>query len=251
MRALLALALALAGAGSAQAHTEALFRQIDFEQHLDAPLPRGARFADESGRAAALSDYYGGAPLVLVLGYLDCPNLCSLVLAGAGEALAKTGLAPGADYRALFVSIHPGDTPAHAALKKAQYLPAAERDGWRFLTGDAASIAALARAAGFRYVYDKDIGEYAHPAGLVVVTPDGRISRYFFGVRFQPWQLRLALAEARQGRAGSLADRLLLLCYHYDPQAGRYSLAVMNGLRAASVLFLAAVGALIWRARKP
>jgi protein SCO1/2 len=252
IRAVVAMLIVFAAvaANVGHAHTEALFRQVDFEQHLDAALPRDARFLDEHGRAVTLSDYYGGAPLVVVLGYLDCPNLCSLVLVGAAEALAGTGLAPRQDYRALFVSIEPRDSPAQARAKRAEVLPGARGAGWHFLTGSAPSIAALARAVGFRYVYDAEIHEYAHPAGIVVMTPEGRISSYLFGVRFPPWQLRLALAQAASGRSGSLADRLLLLCFHYDPQAGRYNVAIMNGLRAGSLVFLVAGGIFLWRFRR-
>jgi protein SCO1/2 len=243
------LALLVATHG-ALAHTEGLFKQVDFEQRLGAVIPQDVRFVDDQGHAGALGSALGRAPVVLVLGYLDCPNLCATVLAGASEALVKSGLAAGQDYRALFVSIDPRDGPAKAAAKKAVYLPAGAAGAWTFLTGTRESIAALARSVGFRYVYDAEIDEYAHPAGFVVLAPDGRVSRYFFGVRYQPWELRLALSEAAGGRIGTLRDRLLLLCYHYDPQAGRYNFAIMNGLRAGSFLFLLAAGGWLWRKRR-
>src|SRR4051812_775965 len=158
------------------AHTEDMFKHVDFEQRLGSTIPRATRFVDDTGRQESISDASAGAPLVLVLGYLDCPNLCATVLAGASEALLKSGLKPGSDYHAAFISIDPRDDASKAAARKVQFLPQAARPGWRFLTGSEASIDAVARAIGFRYVYDKSIDEYAHPAGFVVVDPQGKVS---------------------------------------------------------------------------
>lgn len=233
----------------AQAHTNTAdaFR---FEQRLEAPLPRELPFADESGRTTALGDRMNKAPLVLVLGYLHCPNLCATTLSGVMEALARSGLRPDQDYRALFVSIDPRDTPFDAAAAKAERIPQAQRAAWRFLTGSEASIRSLAQAVGFHYAYDARRREYAHPAGFVVVAPGGTIARYFPGVRFEPRALRSALADAAQGRAGTFASDLLLLCHQLDP-AGRYTATILNALRAAIALFLVAGAIFLWRMRRP
>jgi len=204
--------------------------QLGWDRHPGASVPLDLRFADER------------APVVLVLGYLRCPNLCDTTLAGVTEGLRMAGLRPGSDYRALFVSIDPRDTPALAAEAKAKRVPAGALGAWRFLTGDAAAVA---RAVGFRYARDGD--EYAHPAGFVVLTPEGTVSRYFPGVRFDPGEVRAALADARRGEAGPLARPLLLLCAHLDP-AGRYTAAIVDALRAAAVLFLAGGALFVWRA---
>lgn len=245
-----ALLVALFVTAPCAAHTPDLFKQVDFEQRLGQALPREASFVDDAGRRVHLSDELGRAPVVMVLGYLDCPNLCATVLAGASQALLKSGLRSGQDYRALFVSIDPRDDARKAAAKKAVYLPAGATRDWTFLTGTKPSIDAVAQAIGFRYAYDAKLDEYAHPAGFVVASPDGAVSRYFLGVGYQPWELRLALSEAGQGRIGSLRDRLLLLCYHYDPAAGRYNFAILSALRAGSLAFLAGCALFLWRRSK-
>ena len=227
MRMLLLAALLVSRSASAHlAHPE----QLAWDQHPGASVPLDLRFADEK------------APVVLVLGYLRCPNLCDTTLAGVTEGLRAAGLRPGPDYRALFVSIDPRDTPALAAETKAKRLPADARRAWRFVTGDEAAVA---RAVGFRYAADGD--EYAHPAGFVVLTPSGTVSRYFPGVRFDPGELRSALADARLGASAPRASPLLLLCAHLDPN-GRHTAAIVDALRAAGVLFLAAAVLFVWRA---
>ena len=223
---LLLLAFVALPASAHLAHPE----RLAWDPHPGASVPIDLRFGDAT------------APVVLVLGYLRCPNLCDTTLAGVTEGLRMAGLRPGPDYRALFVSIDPRDTPALAAQTKAKRLPGDARGAWRFVTGD---TAAIARAAGFRYARDGD--EYAHPAGFVVLTPDGRVSRTFPGVRFDPDELRAALAEARRGERGPLARPLLLLCAHLDP-AGAHTTAILDALRAAGVLFLAGAAMFAWRA---
>lgn len=233
----------------AQAHMDApgVFR---FEQRLKAPLPRALQFTDETGRTEALGDRIKSVPLVLVLGYLRCPNLCATTLAGVAEALAGSGLRPDRDYRALFVSIDPRDKPSDAAAAKAERIPPAQRPAWRFLIGTETSIRPLAQAVGFHYSYDARRGEYAHPAGFVVVTPGGAIARYFPGVRFDSRELRIALADAAQGKAGTLARDLLLLCHRLDP-AGRHTAAILDTLRAAVGLFLVVAAIFLWRMHRP
>lgn len=246
MKASIRFALACCGlALSCFAHGLEVFRSVDFEQHLNRALPLAVMLRDDTGNPVPLGRYFNALPVVLVFGYVRCPNLCGTVFTGVNEALRQGRLRADRDYRPVFVSIDPADGPAGPAFGA----PEAESKAWHFLRGDEASIRQVADAAGLRYAYDGAIGQYAHPAGFVIATPDGRISRYFFGVRFAPSALRLALAEASNGKAGSLADRLLLLCYHYDPQAGRYNLAIMRGLRILSALLLLGWGALIWRQR--
>ncbi|MGB7480387.1 MAG: SCO family protein [Burkholderiaceae bacterium] len=225
-----------------------------FTQNLDARLPLDARFIDENGAAVPLGRYFGAVPVVLVLGYYQCPNLCSTLMDGVLQTLAALRLPPQA-FRLVEVGIDPAETFALAARKKVSFEPMLGRRGGELhlLTGDAAAIGRLARSAGFSYRYDPALRQYAHPAGFLVATPDGRIARYFIGVRFEPRDLRLALVEASAGRIGTLSDRLVLLCSHYDPASGRYSGAAMALVRAACLLALALlagwIGAALWRGR--
>lgn len=217
--------LLLLVACTAQAHV----RDVDFDPHP------GARVPDLSFREARLADYLGAQPVVLVLGYLGCVNLCGTTLDAVSLALRDAGLVPERDYRALFVSIDPRDEKA----------PPGRRVGWHFLTG-VKPASALASTVGFRYAYDADTGEYAHPAGFMVLTPQGEIARYFMGVRYDAAEMRQALADAARGRTQSTYQRLLLLCFH-DPVMGKHTAAVLNVLRVAMLLFVAALGFLAWR----
>jgi len=221
----LALILLLVACG-AQAHSP----DVDFDPHP------GARVAPElSFREAPFGDYLGGAPVVLVLGYLGCVNLCGTTLDGVSLALRDTGLVPERDYRALFVSIDPRDEKAAPG----------RRAGWHFLTG-AAAAAALAKTVGWRYYYESASGEFAHPAGSMVLTPRGEVAQYFMGVRYDAAEVRQAIADAARGRTQTTYERLLLLCFH-DPVTGRYSVAVLAALRVAMIMFLAALAYLAWR----
>jgi protein SCO1/2 len=182
-----------------------------------------------------LGEHLGAAPVVLVLGYLGCINLCGTTLAGVSLALRDTGLAPDRDYRALFVSIDPRD----------EHAPPERRAGWHFLTG-AAPAAALADAVGFRYFYEADSDQFAHPTGFIVLTPRGEVARYFMGVRFDAAEVRAAIAQAALGQTQSPFERLLLLCFH-DPVAGKHTASVLMALRLAMALFLAGLGLVAWR----
>lgn len=186
-------------------------------------------------RVPALDAYYGGPPIVLVLGYLGCVNLCGTTLTGVAEALHDTKLVPERDYRALFVSIDPRDEKA----------PPERRPGWHFVTG-ASAAAKVAQAVGFRYRYEEDSGQFAHPAGFVVLTPDGTVSRYFEGVRFDDVKLKNALLDARHGQVQTTWDRLLLVCFH-DPLGARNTPAVMMAVRIAMGLLILGAGFIAWR----
>jgi protein SCO1/2 len=240
----LALALLTGPAVAAPAPAN-LFQRVGFDQHLGARLPRDARFRDSTGAPVRLGELLQGRPVVLVLGYYECPNLCGLVWQGLGESLQKLKLHVGEDFDVIAVSIDPNEGPDLAAAKRESVLNGYGRPesaaGWHFLTGDEPQIRAVADAAGFRYVYDPKIDQYAHASGLVVATPDGRISRYLFGVRYAERNLRLALVESSGGGIGSPVDQLLLLCYHYDPATGQYGLLITNLLRAGGAVTVAGV----------
>jgi protein SCO1/2 len=220
----------------------------EYAQHLGAQLPLSLAFYDDGGAPAPLGQYFHDRPVVLVLGYYQCPNLCSTVMEGVLEGLASADL-PRDAYRVLEVSIDPAETPDLAAHKKAAYEQMFGKDGvdLHLLTGDKSSIALLAQAVGFRYFYDSARRQYLHPAGFVLLTADGRISRYFLGVRFLPEDLRTALRSASDGNIGGPIERLLLLCSHYDPVSGRHSQAAMMLVRAACITVLAALAGWIWR----
>jgi protein SCO1 len=234
-------------AGVASSALPQALREIGFDQNIDQRLPIDTMFRNEAGAAVRLGDYFGKRPVVLVFAYYDCPMLCTMVINGLSSALGVLSLNPGQDFEIVTVSFNPRDTPASATAKKAVYLERYRRpgaaEGWHFLTGDQPQIDRLTKAAGFRYVWDEQTKQYAHPSGVIVVTPDGRLSKYLFGIEYGPRDLRLGIVEASEGKVGTPVDALLLYCYHYDPMTGRYGLAIMRAVRmagAATVLALAA-----------
>ena len=235
--------------GMASSAVPAPLREIGFDQNLDQPVPLDAVFTDEHGRMVRLREYFGTRPVVLAFAYYDCPMLCTLVLNGLTSALSVTSLEPGKDFEIVTVSFDSRDTPATAAAKKASYLERYKRagavTGWHFLTAGQPSIDRLTKAAGFRYVWDSDTRQFAHPTGIVVLTPDGRLARYLFGVEYGPRDLRFAIVEASAGKVGTPVDSLLLFCYHYDPMTGRYGLIVMRALRVAGAATVLALGTFI------
>jgi protein SCO1 len=229
-------------------------QEVAFDQRVNAPVPLDATFRDEAGRAVRLGDYVGKRPMILVLVYFRCRDLCPLLLQGVAKSLRETTFTPGQDYSLVVLSFDPRDTPATAAAKKAEILqrfgtPGAEA-GWHFLTGDAPAIRALTQAVGFRYTYDAQADEFAHAAGLVIVTPKGRIFRYLYGIEFAPQTVRLGLVEASGNQLGTAVDQVLLFCFHYDPTTGKYTPIVMNILRLAGLATVGATGGYImwmWR----
>ncbi len=238
------------------------------EQQLDALIPLDTKFRDEEGREQPLSAYFGNRPVLLVPAYYSCTVLCSQLLGGLAGSLSGIALSAGTDFQVVAVSFDPRDTPAQATLKKAAVLRRYHRRGgdigqksagWHFLVGDPPAIHKLMQAIGYRYSYDQMSRQYIHAAGLAVLTPTGRIARYFLGVEFAPRELRLGLVEAAQGKIGSPLDHLLLLCYHYDPLRGKHGAVILRTLRVGGVLTLLCLVALIahlaradgqWMARK-
>jgi protein SCO1/2 len=231
---------------SADPALPALLKSVGIDQRLNESIPLDVTFHDEDGREVKLGDYFGSKPVVLVMAYFRCPMLCTQVLNGLVEGLRETELTIGKDFRVLTVSFDPSDSPKMAAAKKANYIrayadPQAAAD-WHFLTGTQPSIDRLAESIGFRYAYDAESDQYAHAAGIVLLTPAGRISRYFYDVHYSGRDLRLGLVEASQNRIGTAIDQVLLFCFHYDPTAGRYGAAVMNFVRAGGVLTVICLG---------
>lgn len=224
-----------------------LLSQVRFDQRLDEQVPLDLAFRDEANQRVRLGSYFGQRPVVLALVYYRCPKLCNQVLMGMVSAIRAIDLQAGDDFEVVVVSIDPQETPLLAAEKKRGYLGNYGRSGaargWHFLTGDEPEIATLAEAVGFQYRFDERSGQFAHASGIVVITPAGRLSRYFYGIDYPTRDLRLGLVEASEHRIGSAVDQLLLFCFHYDPLTGKYSLAIMNILRLLGVATVLALGA--------
>lgn len=227
---------------------------VGIDQRLGAQVPLDLLFHDETGRAVRLGDCLGGKPAVLVLAYYRCPMLCNQVLNGLLDALRAIPYDVGGEFNVVTVSFDPRERPVLAAAKKARYVseygrPGADA-GWRFLTGEPGPIVALTEAVGFRYQYDAEHDQYAHASGIMLLTPEGKVARYFYGIDYAPKDLRLGLVEASAGRVGSPVDQVLLLCFHYDPATGKYTPAVMGLVRLGggiTVLSLASLIGLAWR----
>lgn len=218
---------------------------VSFEQRLNEQLPLDLLFKDEAGRMVKLGEYFGRKPVILTFVYYECPMLCTEVLNGLESSLRVLNETVGKEFDVVTVSFDPKETPVLAAGKKKAYLERYKRpeaqQGWHFLTGDQASIDALTQAAGFNYYWDEASHQFAHASGIVVATPTGRISRYFMGIEHSPRDVKFALIESSHEKIGTLADRLLLYCYHYDPARGNYGFVAMRAVRiggAATILAL-------------
>jgi protein SCO1 len=222
---------------------------VGIEQHLDAQVPAELTFTDDSGRAVKLGDYFGKKPLVLNLVYYNCTMLCGEALAGLSGSMKMIKFDAGNEYDVITVSFDPRETPQIAAVKKQEYLKRYGRpgaaNGWHFLTGSADSINALTKAVGFQYQYDPKSNQYAHATAIMVLTPEGRISRYFYGVDFPPKDLRMGLVEASQNKIGNAVDQVLLYCYHYDPATGKYGAVVNNMLKIGAGLTIVLLGGML------
>ena len=232
-----------------------ILKDVSFRQQLGEPLPLDAQFKDESGRDVRLGDYFKtGKPVVLAFVYYGCPMLCIQVMNGLSSALKPLTFTPGKDFDVVLVSFDPRDTPQAATEKKAAHLQywssESTANGWHFLTGTEAQIRRTTQAAGFSYQWDERAQQFAHVSGVLVVTPDGRLSRYFYGIEYSPKELRLALVESGQGAIGSKIDELLLYCFHYDPESGRYGVVVMNLIRLGGVITVALLAGFILLMRR-
>jgi len=249
----LGFALSFASAGN-EPPAQPRLAEVGFDQHLGAVLPLDSRFTDESGASGPLSQYLAARPTVLVLGYYECPNLCSAVRQSLVQSLRAIDLEPGSQYDVIAVSIDPAENAAAGVrARSVASTGGAQSDGlrgWQFLTGPAGAAADLARSVGFRYTYDAEQRQFVHPAGIVIVTPRGRIARYFFGVAYPPAELRQSLLEAGEDRIASPVRALLLLCLHYDPATGKYSATIESVARAVGLATVAALALLIVALRR-
>jgi protein SCO1 len=227
---------------------------VAIEQHLDTQIPPDLVFRDDTGATVKLGDYFGRKPMILNLVYYNCTMLCGEALAGLASAMRLIKFDVGNEFDVVTVSFDPREMPEIAAAKKKDFVgrygrPSAAA-GWHFLTGPPDSVNALTKAVGFQYQYDPKINQFAHATAILVLTPQGRISRYFYGVEFPPKDLRMGLVEASQGKIGNAVDAVLLYCYHYDPETGKYGAIVNNILRlaaAATILILGAFLFIMWR----
>jgi protein SCO1/2 len=233
-------------AGAQQATTPEILNKVGISQNLNAQIPPDLQFRDETGKTVRIGDYFGKKPILLSLVYFDCPALCTEVLNGQLRTMKAISLDLGKDFEAVTVSFEPKDTPALAKAKRDVYAGQYGRpdavDHWHFLTGDQPSIGALTDAVGFRYAYDSSIRQYAHAAAIMVLTPEGRIDRYFYGVVYPGRDVRLGLVEASEGKIGTLTDHALLYCYQYDPMTGKYGIVIIRVLRAAGGLTVLVLG---------
>jgi protein SCO1 len=221
-------------------------KNVGIEQHLNEQIPPELIFRVENGNQVRLADYFGRKPMILNLVYYQCPMLCGEVLSGLESALRVLKFDVGNQFDVLTVSFDPRETSAMAATKKAEFLKRYGRpgatQGWHFLTGPQQSIDALTKAVGFQYEYDPKSGQFAHTTAIMVLTREGRIAQYYYGVEYAPKDLRLGLIQASQNKIGNLADQVLLYCYHYDPATGKYGAVVMRILRLAGAATILTLG---------
>jgi protein SCO1/2 len=238
-----------AGSQLVQGGMPSPFQRIGFDQRVGQRVPADLVFRDETGRTVRLGDYYGKRPVVLSLVYYGCPMLCPLTLQGLTRSLKRLSFDAGREFEVVVVSFDPRETPAQALAAKRDALKDYGRpetaDGWHFLTGGAEPIRRLTQAVGFRYFYDTRVKQFAHAAGIVLLTPQGAASRYLYGIDFPVRNVRLGLVEAADNRIGSAVDQVLLYCFHYDPVQGRYSAATLNIVRLAAILSVAGLGLMI------
>ena len=246
---------AMRDSNSKPAPLPAGLRGVNIEQRLNQQVPLDLVFRDEFGRSLPLSTYFSGnKPVLLALVYYNCPMLCTLILNGVESSLKAVSLDPGRDFEVVAVSFDPRDTPEIAMRKKANYLQRYRRpdtaNGWHFLTGSESSIKALTEAVGYQYKFDPTTGQFAHASAIMILTPQGKLSRYFYGVEYAPRDVRLGLVEASQNKIGTPVDQVLLFCYHYDPGSGKYGAIAMNMVRLGGAAFVLICGAFLfvaWR----
>jgi protein SCO1/2 len=226
--------------GEAATSQSDILAQVRYDQRLDEQVPGDLLFRDETGRAVQLGSYFGPRPILLALVYYECPMLCSQVLTGLTSALDVMTFNPGQEFEVVVVSFNPKEGPLLASAKKKSYMERYNRpgteSGWHFLTGPPESIAQLTRAVGFNYVWDERTKQFAHAAGAVLLTPHGKVSKYYYGVEFSARDLRLGMVEAAKDQIGTPVDNLLLYCYHYDPLTGKYGFVAMRAVQLGGIV---------------
>ncbi len=251
-------ALALASSAAAQLASDPmqsvgvrpdLLKQVGIDQKLNQSVPLNLTFRDEHGQTVQLSQYFGQKPVILTLVYYNCPMLCTQILNGVESGLKELPMDIGKQFNVVTVSIDPREGHVLADVKQEMYTgmygrPGAAQ-GWHFLTGDEPQIKQLASAVGFRYAYDPDTKQFAHASAIMILTPEGKISRYLYGIQFPSRDLRLGLVEASEGKIGSPVDAILLFCYHYDPHTGKYGLLISHVIQAGGAFTLLVLGALV------
>lgn len=243
----------LSGVARAAPDADRLAREVGIDQNLGTRLPATPELRESSGERVRLEALFGERPVLLMFGYYLCPNLCRTDLDGLARAVQESGLEPGDDMEVAFVGIDPRESPDTAAAVQREYataFPDAAVERWHFLTGEDAAVRAVAARAGFRYLYDPEIDQYAHAAGLYVVSPDRVISRVLLGVRFEPEALAAAVDGAAREEVAAPVQQLLLLCFHYDPSTGRYSLRIVRALQVLGVATVLGLLALVWRMQR-
>ena len=224
-------------------------KQVGIDQKLDSQLPLSLKFKDETGKTVKLGDYFGKRPVILAPVYYECPMLCTQILNGLVRSLKAVTFNPGEEFEVVVFSFDARDTVKLAAEKKQSYLQhygrPATAAGWHFLTGDPDSIKELTASIGFRYVWDPHSSQFAHASGIMLITPQGRVSKYYYGIEYSPKDVRLGLIEAAQNKIGSPVDQILLFCYHWDPTTGKYTATAMNILRVAGGLTVVLLGGFV------
>jgi protein SCO1/2 len=240
----LSLSLFLLSVSSAQIPNQLprALRDVGIDQRLGQQIPLDVPFRDETGATVQIGQYFGRKPVILAPVYYECPMLCTMVLNGLVRGLRPLSFAAGREFDVVAVSFNPAEQPGLAAKKKLTYVQRygkhSDPAGWHFLTGDEASIRKLMQSIGFRYAWDEDTKQYVHASAVMLLTPDGRLSRYLYGVDYEPKDLRLGIIESSNEKIASAVDQVLLYCFHYDPITGRYGLVIMNVLRAFALLTL-------------
>jgi protein SCO1/2 len=226
-----------------------VLKNVGLDQKLNAQVPLDLTFKDEHGASVTLGQLLQGKPAILTMVYYKCPMLCTEVLNATLNTLKEVPLEIGKDFSVITVSFDPSEKPVLAEAKQIMYSGLYGRrgavHGWHFLTGDEEQIQKLAAAVGFRFVYDKESSQFAHASGIMLMTPEGRLSRYFYGLKYPPQDVRLALVEAGEGKIGSTVDEILLFCFHYDPVTGKYAVTILNVVRAAGALSALAIALMI------
>ena len=229
-------------------------KDVGFDQNLGKSLPLDTLFFDDQGREVRLGDYFGERPVILTFVYYDCPMLCPMVLNGVAKSLGVLSFDVGQEFDVVAISIDPNETPEMAAGVKQttvkRYGREETADGWHFLTGSEQAVRQVTDTAGFRYAYLPETGEFAHASGMIVVTPEGTLAQYLYGLDFAPRHVQLALVEASSNQIGSVVDQLLLYCFRYDPKLGKYTVMITRILRLAGVLFILGLALFLWIMRR-